>query len=322
MLISTKEFIRIFAAEKGMAMGKNILVIGSLNMDIVITLEHLPRPGETIAGLEKQEHPGGKGANQACAAAKLGGSTGIIGRVGIDGYGQALISSLKSAGADTSGIIAQQDTETGLAFICVDRKGENTIVVARGANAMLSPDDIRNAARYIDAADIVLLQLEIPFETVTYVIDTASRKGKTIALNPAPAKEKLDALYGKIHILTPNDGELAALTGMNTDSVEGAETAAKALIEKGVETVIVTLGDKGALFVRKDRAKHFPARKVKAVDTTAAGDVFCAAVCVALSEGKDIEEAIEFANAASAISVTRKGAQPSIPSRQELEESL
>lgn len=303
-------------------MGKNILVIGSLNMDIVISLNHLPQPGETIIGQGKSEHPGGKGANQAYAAAKLGGKTCMIGRAGADDYGQTLISSLKSAGADTGGIIVQQGTGTGLAFIYVDEKGENTIVLASGANAMLSPEDIRGMERYIDTADIVLIQLEIPFETVTYSIEAASRKGKTIVLNPAPVRGGLEAFYDKIHILTPNEGELAALTGMNADTIEGAESAAKTLIQKGVETVIVTLGDKGALLVQSDKTKHFPARRVKAVDTTAAGDAFSAAVCVALSEGKGIEEAITFANAASAISVTRKGAQPSIPSRQEVEESL
>lgn len=305
-----------------MAMGKNILVIGSLNMDIVINVEHLPKPGETIAGLDKKEHPGGKGANQAYAVAKLGGNTRMIGRVGADGYGQTLISSLRSAGADTSGIKAQEGTDTGLAFIYVDEKGENTIVLAKGANALLTPEDIRGMEQYIDAADIVLIQLEIPFETVTYAIEAASRRGKTVMLNPAPVRNGLEAVYGKVDILAPNEGELAALTGMDTGTVEGAGSAAKALIGKGVGTVIVTLGDKGALLVQKDNVKHFPARKVKAVDTTAAGDVFCAAVCTALSEGKGIEEAIVFANTASAIAVTRKGAQPSIPSRQEVEESL
>ncbi len=303
-------------------MEKNILVIGSINIDIVITVPHLPKPGETVTGLGKSEHPGGKGANQAYAAAKLGGKAGIIGRVGPDVYGQALISSIKSAGAGTGGIIAEKGTDTGVAYIYVDQKGENTIVLASGANALLSPEDIRGMEHFIDEADIVLIQLEIPFETVTYAIEAASRKGKTIVLNPAPVREGLEAVYEKVDILTPNEGELAALTGMDTDTVEGAEAAAKALIQKGVRTVIVTLGDKGALLVQRGKTKHFPARKVKAVDTTAAGDAFCAAMCVALSEGKDIEEAINFANAASAISVTRKGAQPSIPSRREVEESL
>lgn len=303
-------------------MGKNILVIGSLNMDVVISLPHLPRPGETVTGLEKTEHPGGKGANQAYAAAKLGGKAGIIGRVGADGYGQTLISSLKSAGADTSGIIAQRGTDTGVAYIYVDEKGENTIVLASGANALLSPEDVRCMERLIDASDIVLMQLEIPFETVKYAIEAAGRKGKTIMLNPAPVRSCLEVFYEKIDILTPNEGELAALTGMNADTLEGAESAAKTLIEKGVGTVIVTLGDKGALLARKDNVRHFPARKVKAIDTTAAGDTFSAAVCVALSEGKTIEDAVGFANAAAAIAVTRKGAQPSIPSRREVEKML
>jgi ribokinase len=307
---------------KAMRMEKRILVIGSLNIDVVINLKHLPQPGETITGLEKKEHPGGKGANQAYAAAKLGGNTVMIGMVGADGYGQALRSSLKSAGVDTSGIIVQQGTETGLAFIYVDENGENTIVLASGANAVLSSEDIRGMERLTDASDIVLMQLEIPIETVAYAIEAAGRKGKTIVLDPAPVRDGIEAIYDKVDILTPNEGELAALTGMSTDTIEGAGSAAKSLIQKGVGAVIVTLGGKGALLVQKDKTKRFPAKSVKAVDTTAAGDVFSAAVCAALSEGKDIEEAIVFANAASAITVTREGAQPSIPSRQEVEEML
>lgn len=299
-------------------MDKSILVIGSLNMDIVIALSHLPQPGETIIGEGKTEHPGGKGANQAYAAAKLGGKTAMIGRAGSDGYGQALISSLKSAGADTSGIIVQQGTDTGLAFIYVDRDGENTIVIASGANAMLTPDDIRSMERLMDGCDIVLLQLEIPFETVTYAIETAKRKGKNVVLNPAPARGGLEHLFRMIDILTPNEGELAALTGMSADTIEDVERAANSLIEQGVNTVIVTLGEKGALLVQSGISKHFPAKKVKAVDTTAAGDAFSAAVCVALSEGRSIEDAIEFANAVSGIVVTRRGAQPSIPARHEI----
>ncbi len=296
-----------------------ILVIGSLNMDVVVSLSHLPKPGETIIGRDKQEHPGGKGANQAYAAARLGGTTSMIGRVGSDNYGEVLISSLESAGADTGGIISQDGTSTGLAFICVDENGENTIVVASGANAMLKPEDILANERLMDDADIVLIQLEIPFETVSFAIETAHRKGKTVVLNPAPVRGGLEGIFGMIDILTPNEGELSELAGARADSTEETEAAAKTLIEKGVGAVIVTLGEKGALLVRKEGTKRFPAKSVKAVDTTAAGDTFSAAICVALSEGNSLEEAVVFANGAAGIAVTRKGAQPSIPSRSEVD---
>lgn len=301
------------------AQRKNILVVGSLNMDIVIGLPHLPKPGETIIGCDRQEHAGGKGANQAYAAAMLGGSTCMIGRVGRDQYGEALISSLKSAGADTAGVKAHEGAGTGLAFIYVDEKGENTIVVVSGANALLSPTDIRANERLIDGADVVLLQLEIPHETVTAAVEIAKRKGKTVVLNPAPVRQGLESLYGMIDILTPNEGELSELTGEDADTVEQAANAAVKLIDKGVGAVIVTLGGEGALLVTKQGAKSFPARNVDAIDTTAAGDTFSAAVCVALAEGKSLEDAVVFANKAAGIAVTRKGAQPSIPCRSEVD---
>jgi ribokinase len=300
---------------------KRILVVGSLNMDIVINLHHLPQPGETIIGRGKSEHPGGKGANQAFAAARLGGNISMIGRVGADKYGETLVANLKNAGADTSGIIVQQGTDTGLAFIYVDEKGENTIVVASGANALLSPEDVRGMERLLDECDIVLIQLEIPHETVAYTIEAAHRRGKTVVLNPAPVRSGLEELYGKVDILTPNEGELEELSGVAGDTMDNVEKGARALIEKGAGSVIVTLGEKGALLVNSERAQHFPAKSVKAVDTTAAGDAFSAAVCVALAEGKSIDGAIRFANKVSGIVVTRMGAQPSIPHRSEVDEA-
>ncbi len=299
---------------------KRILVIGSLNMDIVLSLHHMPQPGETIIARDKSEHPGGKGANQAFAAARLGGNIAMIGRVGSDKYGETLVSNLKNAGADTSGIIMQPDTDTGLAFIYVDEKGENSIVVASGANALLTPQDIRDMERLLNACDIVLVQLEIPYETVAYVIEEARRKGKTVMLNPAPVMKGLEGLIKMTDILTPNECELEELSGVKADSMESIESGAKALIEKGAGSVIVTLGEKGALLVDRDRARLFPAKKVKAVDTTAAGDAFSAAVCVALAEGRSIDDAIMFANNVSGIVVTRMGAQPSIPCRREVDE--
>lgn len=298
---------------------KAILVIGSLNMDVVLNLHHLPQPGETIISRGKSEHPGGKGANQAFAAARLGGNIAMIGRVGSDGYGESLTQNLKNAGADTSGIIAQRDTDTGLAFIYVDEKGENTIVVASGANALLSPEDIRGREHLLDDCDIMLIQLEIPYDTVKYAVEAARRKGKTVVLNPAPVRKGFESIFGMVDILTPNEGELEELSGVKADTMEHIESGAKALIQKGAGSVIVTLGEKGALLVTGEGTKHFPAKRVKAVDTTAAGDAFSAAVCVALAEGKSLSEAVIFANSVSAIVVTRRGAQPSIPYRSEVD---
>lgn len=298
---------------------KRILVIGSLNMDIVLGLRRLPQPGETVIARDKSEHPGGKGANQAFAAARLGGNIAMIGRVAPDKYGETLVANLKDAGADTGGIIVQRDTDTGLAFIYVDEKGENTIVVASGANAMLTPEDLRGMESLLDESDIVLVQLEIPLDTVAYAIESAHQKGKTVVLNPAPVRQGLDGLFGMVDILTPNEGELEELSGVKADSMENIEKGAKALIQKGAGLVLVTLGEKGALLVGRERTQHFPAKSVKAVDTTAAGDAFSAAVCVALAEGKSIDEAIVFANNVSGIVVTRKGAQPSIPWRREVD---
>lgn len=295
-----------------------ILVVGSLNMDFVIDVQNMPLAGETILGKKVTLVPGGKGANQAYAAGKLGGDVGMIGAVGNDIYGRMLKENLESVGVDTSGVEAVEGIPTGNAFITVDESGENRIIVIQGTNACITKEMIDRHMELIDKCDTVIMQLEIPLEIVTYVKNIAKEKGKTVILDPAPAKAGLpDDFFRGFDIVKPNETEIQTLSGKKMETKEELAEGAGELLKKGVDTVIITLGGDGALLATKDGSKEFHTKKVNAIDTTAAGDSFTAAFAVALGKGMTYDEAIAFGNNVSGIVVTRKGAQTSIPTMEE-----
>ncbi len=295
-----------------------IAVIGSSNTDMVVQTGTLPRPGETLLGGKFFMNPGGKGANQAVAAARLGGNVLFVAKTGNDVFGRQAKELFTNEGIDTSAVFTDNDNPSGVALINVDSKGENCIAVAPGANDNLTPADIDASKNGILTAQIVLLQLEIPLATVEYAVHLAFEAGKKIVLNPAPARKLPDSLFGKLYLITPNETEAEVLTGIRVTDESSAKKACESLIAAGTQNVIITMGSKGAFTYAGEQSHLIPAPVVKAVDTTAAGDVFNGALCVALSEGKQLAEAIEFANKAAAISVTRMGAQASAPYRSEL----
>ena len=295
-----------------------ILVVGSSNTDMVINSPHLPAPGETIIGSTFFMNPGGKGANQAVAAARLGGNVTFICKTGNDIFGKQAAAIFENEGIDITFLLEDADHPSGVALITVDDHGENTIVVASGSNAKLERDDLKDAPNVIENASIVLMQLEIPLSTVQFVAETARSKNVKVMLNPAPACELPDALLQQVSVITPNEKEAEMLTGVAVRDMESAEESAKILSAKGIRTVIITLGAKGALLYENSSARHIKSLEVKALDTTAAGDIFNGALAVAINEGKTIDEATRFACHAAAISVTRKGAQASAPYRKEL----
>ena len=301
-------------------MSKSILVIGSLNMDMTIPVEELPQKGETILGGSPSYIPGGKGANQACAAGKLGGRVAMLGKVGRDQMGRTLKENLAAAGVDVSHVEETEKAPTGMAVIYVDKRGSNSIVVIPGANGCCDRAYVEANEALIAAHDIIVLQLEIPYDAVFAAVRLAKKHGRMVVLNPAPAPESLpDEVISALDYFTPNETELARIAGMAAGSVREAEAAGKRLVEKGVGTVLATLGEAGALLVTREEARLVLALRVDAVDTTAAGDTFNGAFVTALAEGTPEAEAIAFANKAAAISVTRKGAQTSIPTREELD---
>jgi ribokinase len=300
-------------------MQRNILIVGSSNTDMVIKAGHLPVPGETILGGTFLMNPGGKGANSAVAASRLGGKVVFICKTGNDIFGQQSIGVFKEAGIDTSHLITTGEHPSGVALITVDSDGENCIVVASGANATLLPGDLTGIENLVDSSAVVLMQLEIPIITVQYVAAMAFAKGVKVILNPAPAREIPDELLQCVNIITPNKMEAEMLTGIKVVDLSSAKSAALALSGKGIETVIVTMGNMGALVLHDKLFTHIPAVPVNAVDTTAAGDVFNGALAVALSGLKEIHEATRFASVAAAISVTKPGAQASAPFEQEVE---
>jgi ribokinase len=301
-----------------MASGKNILVVGSSNTDMVIKTERFPLPGETILGGNFFLFPGGKGANQAVAASRLGGDVTFITRVGNDLFGSKAIQHFKDENIQTKYIIKDTVHPSGTALITVDKEGENTIVVAQGANGHLSAQDVTSASAAFRKTDVLLIQLEIPMETVVAAASLAKSHGKKVILNPAPFATLPQAVYEQLFLITPNRSEAEHLTGIRTNTVSAIEAAAKNLRQKGVPNVLITMGSEGAYLLTATKAESMPARKVQAIDTTAAGDVFNGALAVAIAEGASLEEAVEFANSAAAISVTRMGAQSSAPFRKEL----
>jgi ribokinase len=295
-------------------MNGHIVVVGSLNMDLVVRTPRLPTIGETIIGSDFRTFPGGKGANQAVAAARLGGSVKMIGRVGSDSFGETLLETVAQARVDTAHILQDPQAATGVAFITVDTNGQNTIVVASGANAKLDPEDIDKAEEAFIGAEVLLLQLESPLSAVNRAIDLARRHGLRVVLNPAPAQLLDVDFLSRVDYLVPNQTELALLTGM-----ESTSDAVNALAALGLQRVIVTLGDAGVLVVEEGREVQLPPHQVKVMDTTAAGDAFVGAFAVALTEGHPTLTAASWGNAAGALAVTRAGAQPSLPTRSEFE---
>lgn len=296
-----------------------ILVIGSLNTDMVIQTEKIPTAGETVLGGEFFMNTGGKGANQAVAAARLGGKVIFIGKVGDDIFGQKSIQSLKEEGIETTFVGIASEVSSGVAMITVDKKGENAIVVAPGANYRLNIEDIEKSSEPFYAGDLIVLQMEIPIQTVEHIIVKAKSLEKKVILNPAPAQKLNADLLRGLYMITPNETEAEVLTGIKIGDEATATAAAQCLLDKGVETVIITLGERGALVKTQNVCAIIPSPRVEAVDTTAAGDTFNGALAVALSEGKDILAATAFACRAASIAVTRKGAQISMPYRHEVE---
>lgn len=296
----------------------SVIVIGSSNTDMVVKTAHLPLPGETILGGTFFMNAGGKGANQAVAAARLGGAVTFIAKLGDDIFGREALQLFKKEGIDTDCIVVDAQHPSGVALITVDDYGENCIAVASGANAQLLPADGARAKDKIAAASMMLAQLEIPVETVAWAAAEASAAGVPVILNPAPACTLPNELYKHLHLITPNETEAEILTGIKVTDAATAAQAAAVLRGKGVKTVIVTLGAKGALVVADGIQQLVEAPVVKAVDTTAAGDVFNGALAVALAEGQDILTAVAFACRAASISVTRLGAQASAPLRSEV----
>jgi ribokinase len=298
-----------------------IVVVGSSNTDMILKLDHIPRPGETRLGGEFLTAPGGKGANQAVAAASAGGAVTFIARVGQDMFGEQAVAGLVEKGVNID-YVRFDRAPSGVALIFVSDEGENSIGVASGANAELSPPDVRQAESAFDDAKVVVLQLESPLETVQAAVEMARAKGVLTVLNPAPAQPLPQQLLESISILTPNETETEALTGIVIETPDDCASAADALMEQGVACVIITLGARGAYVATAKEKMLVPGFAVKQVDTTAAGDTFNGALAVAVAEGRPIVEAVRFANAAAAVSVTRMGAQPSAPSREEIEALL
>lgn len=298
---------------------KKIVVVGSLNMDIVLETPRMPQMGETISGRSISFVPGGKGANQAYAIGKLGGNVAMIGAVGSDSSGEALRDNLKCVDADIEGIEVIQNEPTGQAYIMVDETGDNSIILISGTNGLVTKEMIDRHLDMIEESDIIVMQMEIPVEVICYVKKIAKEMGKTVLIDPAPAKKDFpEELWKDVDYIKPNETELGILTNRVIDTVDAAKEGARIMLEKGVKHVIVSMGGEGCLFATKEEEIFYPANKVNAVDTTAAGDSFTAAFTLAISQGKSHEEAIRLGQKTAAIVVTRKGAQTSIPTMEEV----
>jgi len=297
----------------------DILVIGSLNADLVVRAQRFPLPGETISGADLQILPGGKGANQAVAAARLGASVSMLGRVGSDNFGSYLLENLESNNVDTR-LVQRDDASTGTATLIVDSNGQNSIVLSAGANGKVSDADVRTAS--FPDFNLLLLQLEIPIETVLSAARRAKESGLRVLLNPAPARPLPEELISLPDFLLPNEIELSLLTNQTVNDIPSAEKASKILLGRGAQTIILTLGANGALIVTKEMTRHIPPFKVNVVDTTAAGDAFIGGFASALLQNKSLEEAVRYGCACGALATTRFGAQPSLPTREEVEKFI
>ena len=295
-----------------------ILVIGSLNMDLVIETPVIPSLGETILGSGFMTAPGGKGANQAVAAARLGGNVAMVGCVGSDIFGKDLIDNLLNNNVNINNISIFKEAPTGIAMIVV-KDGNNFIIVNSGANFMLVPQSINLVEALIKESSILVMQLEVPLESVQQAINIAKKYGVKVLLNPAPAKELSDEMLSSIDIFTPNEFECEYITGLPVKSIDDAKRAVIALKEKGIKQTIITMGGKGVVYNSEEEIIHKSVPKVKVVDTTAAGDSFSGAIAVAISEGKTIDQAVDFANIVGTLTVTKRGAQTSLPFREDVE---
>ena len=296
-----------------------VLVVGSANMDLVVTCDRFPSPGETLFAEGFAMYPGGKGANQAVACARLGAEVVFLGKMGDDIFGDHLMRSLGENGVLVDHLMIDAQEPTGIAVITVDLHGQNHIVVSSGSNMALSPDEIEQKADLFSGADVVLLQLEIPLATVERSAQLAKESGAAVILNPAPAASLPDSLLRCVDYLTPNVGELEILMGRKVAGPDAAADAAAGLIARGVETVVVTMGEQGALCVTAGDSRMYRGKSVSAIDTTAAGDAFSGALAFAIANGFRLDRAIHLANAVAAFSVTRHGAQPSMPTIGDLE---
>ncbi|NPV53842.1 MAG: ribokinase [Firmicutes bacterium] len=299
-----------------------ITVLGSMNMDLVVKVQGAPRPGETVRSEDFKMVPGGKGANQAVGAARLGAEVHMVGRVGDDIFGETLIQNLKAAGVDAGRVRKDPEAGSGLALITVDATGQNSIVVALGANNRVSPEDVDSARDLIETSDALIMQLEIPIEIVIYATQIAAGKGVPVILNPAPARPVPDELIKGAAFLIPNESEASLLSGLAVEGRDEAAEAAMRLLQRGARNVIITLGEKGALVANPGVSEFIAAYEVDAVDTTAAGDTFIGAFAVAYLKGSPVMDAARYASAAASISVTRLGAQASMPTAGEVEAFL
>lgn len=303
-------------------MSAQIVVAGSLNMDLVIGIEHRPKQGETVLGTNFFMNSGGKGANQAVAARKLGASVSMIGKVGTDMFAERLLSNLEQTGVDCHAVEQVEDVSTGVAFVMLDRDGDNSIIVAPGANHHLTPADIRRREHLIKQAKLLMVQLEIPVETVFEAAAIAKKHQVPVLLDPAPALPLPDELLGMVDYIVPNESEITQLTGIEVHDQVTAKLAAVELLRKGVTTVVAKLGAKGVVVVNANRTFFVDSYKVKAVDSTGAGDAFAGALGAAIVNGKDLWTAAKFASAIGAITVTRHGAQVSMPSLEDAEQFI
>ena len=304
-------------------MSARILVVGSINMDLVVRAPRFPVAGETLRGEGFKHVPGGKGSNQATAASRLGGQVKMVGRVGADNFGPALRETLAEAGVDVTEVKTADDAPTGVAFIILDAGGQNSIIIAQGSNLSVRPDDIRALAPLFDQSDVLLLQLEIPMESVKEAIKMAKERNVKVVLDAGPPTPLEDDLIKMIDVLSPNETEASALLGREVAATaEDAEAAAMELLAKGTGAVVFKLGERGCLIVTKDEVTHLPSYIVNVVDTTGAGDAFTAALAVGLGEGMSLKDASRFASAAGALACTKFGAQPSMPCRADAEAFL
>lgn len=299
----------------------NIIVVGSINMDLVVKTDEIPKIGETLLGKELLQIPGGKGANQAAAMGKLGKNIIMLGKVGRDNFGEDLLESLKESGVDTA-YIEKEDSSTGIAVINVDKEGNNNIVVIPGANGLVDETYLMKNEKVFQEAEAVVFQLEIPLETVKEGLSLAKKFGKTTILNPAPAMDLDDETIRNIDILAPNEHELGRLAKMKVTDDESIIKASEILLKKGVQQIIVTLGSRGVFYINKERQEFFDAYKVKVVDTTGAGDSFIGGFVASYIENKDIDKAIDFGQRTAALAIQKLGAQSSLPTREEVENFL
>jgi ribokinase len=298
-----------------------IVVVGSLNMDLVVQIPQIPKPGETLLGGVFKTFPGGKGANQAVAAARLGAQVTMIGCVGNDAFGKEMRTTLESEGIETTHVLIHPEAATGVALIQVDAQGQNSIAVASGANFCLTSADVEKAMKTVGKFDLLVMPLETPLETIYTAAKIASRRGAIVLLNPAPAQVLNKEILNLIDVLLPNEFEVALMTDLQTQFAPEMLLAAEKLLALGANNLLVTLGSRGAIIFNQEEplGKIIPAYPVQAVDTTAAGDCFVGALAVGIGEAKSLAAAAEFASAAAAISVTRAGAQPSLPRRAEVD---